>query len=226
MYLHQGTFYSTQDAPPSTITGYKYMQDYLHSTYNAYVRGRGCGFLAVWIYLWYVKSYISLLLWLKNFGPCKVTTLIIEVNMYIEDNAAEKRGKFREEGNINSFMNIVDWEKLVKYLSTIECERENDRGRDKFPNEKCLSPVCTLSSFRVHSIGLKCILKKLRTLIFLLKCVNFVTKFRIFFQSNRTFYGPWRSSSFFLGLPGGLPRIFTNTGRCCNFQTVFVECVM
>lgn len=44
--------------------------------------------------------------------------------MYIEDNAAEKRGKFREEENINSFMNIVDWEKLVKYLSTIECERQ------------------------------------------------------------------------------------------------------
>lgn len=146
-------FYSR--CPPSTITGYKYMQDYLHSTYNAYVRGRGCGFLAVWIYLWYVKSYISLLLWLKNFGPCKVTTLIIEVNMYIEDNAADKKEKVGEEGKINPFMNIVDWEKLVKYLSTIECERDNDRGRDRFPNEKCLSPFCTLSSSRVHSIRLK-----------------------------------------------------------------------
>lgn len=84
-----------------------------------------------------------------------MTTLIIEVNMYIEDNAADKMEKVGEEGKINSFMNIVDWEKLVKYLSTIECERDNDRGRDKFPNEKCLSPFCTLSSSRVHSIGLK-----------------------------------------------------------------------
>lgn len=40
--------------------------------------------------------------------------------MYIEDNAADKMEKVGEEGKINSFMNIVDWEKLVKYLSTIK----------------------------------------------------------------------------------------------------------
>lgn len=56
----------------------------------------------------------------QKIWPCKVTTLKIEVNMYIEDNAADKMEKVGEEGKINSFMNIVDWEKLVKYLSTIK----------------------------------------------------------------------------------------------------------
>lgn len=90
--------------------------------------------------------------------------------MYIEDNAAEKRGKFREEENINSFMNIVDWEKLVKYFINDKSVRGTmtEEGTN-FRMKKRPSPFCTLSSFRVHSIGLKCILKKLRTLNFFFK---------------------------------------------------------
>lgn len=42
--------------------------------------------------------------------------LIIEVNMYIEDNVVDKKEKVGEEGKINLFMNIVDWEKFVKYF--------------------------------------------------------------------------------------------------------------
>lgn len=90
--------------------------------------------------------------------------------MYIEDNAAEKRGKFREEENINSFMNIVDWEKLVKYSSTIECERDNDRGRDKFPNEKTPLPL-------LHTLFVPC--------AFYWPEMHFekITHFEFFFQS-------------------------------------------
>lgn len=72
--------------------------------------------------------------------------------MYIEDNAAEKRGKFREEENINSFMNIVDWEKLVKYFindksvrGTMTEEGANFRMKNASPpSAHSLRPVCIL----------------------------------------------------------------------------------
>lgn len=72
--------------------------------------------------------------------------------MYIEDNAADKKEKVGEEGKINPFMNIVDWEKLVKYFindksvrGTMTEEGTNFRMKNTSPpSAHSLRPVCIL----------------------------------------------------------------------------------
>lgn len=78
--------------------------------------------------------------------------------MYIEDNAADKKEKVGEEGKINPFMNIVDWEKLVKYLSLSHFYHNDKSVRGTMTEEGTNFRMKNASPPSAHSLRPVCIL--------------------------------------------------------------------